>query len=390
MDQKCLLLETSTSHDEIFPSLVYYLNQLGFQVDILTTATNLEKNSLYYTPHLNYRLLPIPAFRRLSPKERQWLSGYDLIVINTVRDIAIYNDAKSSGSLTLKRAIYTGLPWVIQVYRFFKYRFFQRVTLETLLAKTNATVLMTFHCRSMVYRHRYYHSHLRQSPRIKAITLAPHCRSLLPSDIPVTWYRPAYFTEQPFTKTVTTTFVIQGNIVFFRRNYLGLLDVLQKFKSHQPPQFKILLLGNSHTPDAQRLASEIARQGLEAYFEWEHGFLPYRDYYARIGGAHYMLTLIDESFEHDYFTHKISSSISVAVGLQVVPVLHEKLATLYGLESCAISHAENHLYDAMKTALALSPEEYDALKNNLAEVQRKWQEESVDNLRNLLNPLAQK
>ena len=59
--------------------------------------------------------------------------------------------------------------------------------------------------------------------------------------------------------------------------------------------------------------------------------VPFHAYLGHIRRASWVMPCIDNSFKHDYFTHKITSSVMVAIGNSTPLFLHSRLAAIYGL-----------------------------------------------------------
>lgn len=126
-------------------------------------------------------------------------------------------------------------------------------------------------------------------------------------------------------------FLIQGNIQSKRRNYRSLIQVFEninikntKIKNINTQDFRIMIVGRGELPDyLQPYKDKII---LKAN-------LGDQEYHNCIQDATFIIPLVDNTFQHDYFKKKLTSSISYGLGFGLRFIIFDKLAKLYKLDN---------------------------------------------------------
>ena len=148
---------------------------------------------------------------------------------------------------------------------------------------------------------KYYISHrvdkdLQKFPNVYFLT--PLCLSdnyIIPTVLPVI----------KKNKTRIPIFCIQGNISEKRRNYKSLIPIFEKYENRT---FRIKKYKN------------------KIIIENNHNFINYQDAFKDV---YIILALIDDTFEHNYFTIQLTSSISYSISYDIPILIYSKLNDIY-------------------------------------------------------------
>jgi hypothetical protein len=172
---------------------------------------------------------------------------------------------------------------------------------------------------------------------------------------------PIYFGE--FNKEISDfnsidkVILVQGNLEFSRRNYNVIKWLIDKVPSGY--HFKIMGYGDS---DMLKFFSDIDKSKCTLLIG-----LPDDKYFEECGTAHFIMPLIDNSFGHNYFRSKLSSSVSISFGFNLPPILFKDLADIYNLPKDFSYSNDEELLDAFTRAISLQHEDYikicDDMKN---------------------------
>ena len=77
-----------------------------------------------------------------------------------------------------------------------------------------------------------------------------------------------------------------------------------------------------------------------------------------------------------FFEDKCTSSLGVALGLDVIPVVNRRLAEIYDIAECSVPYESDDVYSGIVSALSYESERIDSLVNNLQRTRRKFIEDS--------------
>jgi len=173
-----------------------------------------------------------------------------------------------------------------------------------------------------------------------------------------------------------STFCVQGYINFDRRNYDSLLKAASKLKENNVHcEFKIIgRLGRS----SRTMQERIEKLGVSEYFTFVGDAETYLDFYRTICSCKFLLILIDDSrmIYRPFFEDKCTSSLGVALGLDVIPVVNRKLAEVYDIEECSVPYESDDVYSGILSALSCESERIDSLANNLKRTRQRFVEDS--------------
>lgn len=343
------LIEYNTYHDEILPTLYYLFDRLGFIVDIYTSETNIRKNAFHYCrKELRFELNStsgcfFPYWERLA-KYRI----YDLIVVNSIEPEYILSQF----------AYYSG------------------------------PLLAIIHNAHLIKNTDSYSRFFDVSNR-KLLVLSDHIRSYLDGIMAAFVIYPVYFGEVPFAVPQKTTFSVQGNIEFTRRNYSSILDAVFEV-SKSRTDFYVSIVGRDHGEDGQQFRDSIKLKGLDSFFRF-HGkdVTSYKKYFSVLKSSDFILPLVDTTKEcyQPYFKDCASSSIPISIGLEVPCVIHQEMARVYDMVQ-ALTYDDGNLADAMVRALSMSDEEHMRLRADLQKKKEELLTHSLVNIKRVLGELG--
>lgn len=324
----CCLIEQNPCHEFMLPSIVYALNQLGIHVDVYLNPHAIERDPFFYTKNLEYNLYSTESAEFLFLRNILQYSAYDLVFFNSL-DNFVQN---------------TKIPNVVS-------------EIKNYLSTT--PVVGVAHYIKKIEQGQEQHDITLYKERVQIFTIN-YCLSrqsqYLPDD---NWINPIYYcdsiqkirTDCKLSKEIT--FVVQGNLEFNRRNYIGLLDVVQDVLSKTSFPFKIKIVGQSHLPDGLKFKRQVQSRGLTPYFNFVETNSSFEVFYREIVSADYILFLIDKTSDSwsVYYNHIVSSSVPTSIALGVIPILHDELSHRYHLHG--ITYPSGYLNEAMIEAIAI-------------------------------------
>ena len=251
---KVAVVEFNLHHDEILPSIVYALNELGVEPDVYVRVRAARRNAFAWAPRLRYRLETIDA-TTTSGRVRARIRGtpsrfrrYDALVMNSIEPADVLDAAA-------------------------------RIDLPTVAIVHNADQLGA--------DARY--ARFLADPSRRPMFLAPHIAASVGSAPGQDWLAPVYFGEvdEPDpSPDDRTTLCVQGNVQFIRRDYATFLAALEML-AHERTDFKVRIVGRSHWKDGRELRAQIDALGLSDRFV----FTPPEDLPSRLPEARRHLRL---------------------------------------------------------------------------------------------------
>ncbi len=173
-------------------------------------------------------------------------------------------------------------------------------------------------------------------------------------------------------------FVVQGNLEPFRRNYNSLPKLINKFASFKLPTFQIRLIGDSTNSTSHALVKKIFQETQYKTHLALYNNIDYHQFFNMLRReTHWIIPCIDDTFEHDYFDTKITSSVMMAVGHSIPLIIHQKLAAIYDLKddvNCICYTDEESMYTAFLKALTLNSESYQIFCIEMNKTKNSWLE----------------
>ena len=128
--------------------------------------------------------------------------------------------------------------------------------------------------------------------------------------------------ERTVDKNKKITFAVQGNIGNHQRNYQALVDLCKTLKN----KFILKIIGRGNMPEKLKEFKNIV---LCNNLEWS-------DFHNCFSDVDYLLPLVDDTFRHNYFTSRYTSSISYIKGYNLKSLSHVKLVDIYNIKNAVI------------------------------------------------------
>ena len=361
--KKACIIEYNDYHDEIIPSLIFALNTNGFHVDVYLSEGNIKKQLFpLFENDLKFELIPISnkvsqvraisgfvyrKFYRYVKGIKTYTGTIDNALINSRNyDVIIFNSVEP-------------LPVLYQCANF-----------------THANVFYVQHNSFLLKEHPEYKKKITLE---RTIVLSHHIKHYLNADVKI--ITPVYFANFSMNKLLDkkcVKFCVQGNFDSKRRNYMSLLNAVNKLHIAGLRNFSVEILGNSNTEEGNLFKTIALKYGISEYFTIHDAVLPYLEYYHKISNCDYVLPLIDnQNLSHfSYELWKCSSTINLSIGLGVVPCISDYYKSIYNLHESCISYSNDDVYTAMLKAIELSEKEYIRLQSNLNRLKKNYLEEN--------------
>jgi hypothetical protein len=348
---RCALVEFTLSHGHTLATFVDLLHKLGIGVDAYLRTDVARHDPFLLCPGLEPSIHLLEAVTTRSRLKLRNFGDYDFVLVNSVEP----------GSVL------------------------------TRLASVRVPVLGVVHNAVVLAEDPDYRAFFSDSRR-RPIVLARHVADYLGGESRIGWIAPVVYGVQAATRAAVSwnRLFVDGRIDFRRRNYWALLDAVEELAHSVTEKFEVDLTGGARDLDGTRLRREVRDRGLSMYFLTEPEPFHFRSYLSRMSSAGYVLPLVDTSSPlfRPYFEDKISSSVPLAIGIGAVPVLHVRLAELYGLEAAAITYRDGQLAGAIREALAWSGDTRIGATRELAAQRDALLAASLDNLARALVDLG--
>ncbi len=331
---KIAILEPNHYHDELFLSWIDAFEAHGAQVDVLTTEDNIQRDVLSSckgrvrviclkrkviksrVSKSNSNLLIKLVFRFLGlfhglfiNAMNKFLMGravrsinkhYDGAVINTIDDIR-YLRALESISIPAIAILHHGNVVTNNIYKKF-------------LQKKNITIAaLTRHVQEYIHRCGF------------------SCEVLTP----------VVFPYIEIAQKRTRNVVIQGNIELARKDY----EALMTCKGNQTV-FEII---GRESAQLAELREFYHYYSVDSIIRFTTDCENYKNFYETIAQHSFLAFLLNKKRVSmlPYYLYKCTSSINLAIGLQLIPVIDRETAEIYDLLDIAIVY-DNNINEAME------------------------------------------
>lgn len=326
-----LICEPHFCHGECLPGWTKYLQDLGYNVDIITRYSNFVED-----PFCDYKNKP-RVFGGSLRMLKTWLadkrvSKYEYIFITTT----VLWDEGISGT------------------HFIDYLGFT--------PKCKNGCLFIDHAPNIFFD-KYNEQTLVEQKRIFALSNLSYIPQL----------NPHYFGE--FTKTHDIhnnkkVFVAVGRMN--ARNYDCLLDAIRKLKSEKH-DFIIKVIGSGKIEFPDDLQDTIIRLGR----------LNYKDMYSEILSSDYIIGGLDPFNEghHQYLVGCTTGSLQLSFGFHKPIIINELFGKHYELDNSAVFYKDNDIYSAMKEAICMSDKTYKNMVASLDKLAKTTYKRSLSNLK---------
>jgi hypothetical protein len=171
------------------------------------------------------------------------------------------------------------------------------------------------------------------------------------------YFYPVFFCQEPSNHKASGNeirIIIPGQLSNERRDYRGLLAALRQLASRRLP-VKFFLLGDARRFDGPSIVAEVRNNGLEEYFYFSEGFVPYVEFIRIISEADYVMPLLSTDQENSqyYMESQISAATNWALGFRKPILLHESFKDLKYISVNALYYHSGDL-PAVLSALSKS------------------------------------
>ena len=350
---KVAVVEFNNHHDEVIPSVVYALNELGVEPDVYVTERAIRNDAFAWASGLRYRLGSIDGSGFLG-RARARVRGtpsrfrrYDALFVNSVEPLPALEKAS-------------------------------RIDLPTVGVVHNAELLQDAGPYAQYFA----------DPKRQPIVLGRHVAASLGMAPGKGWLGYFFFGDVEPERTAgddRTTLCVPGNVEYVRRDYGSLVSAVETIAGERT-DFRVMIVGRSQWRDGRDLRAQVEARGLADRFVFTEPDIPQPRYLALVAAADFILPLIDPVIPGlaPYFSVKITSSMSMSIGLDVIPIAEASLATLYGVDQAAVTHPSGHLVDGIRAALDMSPGDRQARVASLGRIRSEALASSVTNLADAL------
>ena len=320
----CAVIEAYNRHDEVYLTTVYLLQSLGYEVHVFNTWRNRMKNSFIHAPGVRPHIVSKRSAKKvLSAAEAR---AFDLVVFNTMEGAEVVRSAQRIGART--------------------------------------PVLGFIHNGSFVSAKPEYRQ-LIGNPRCHLMALAPYVAEQFAKEVSAGFMYPVFFNDREVPSIAPTPgkrrFCVQGYFDPGRRHYDMLLEAVRTLAAEQRNDFEVWVMGRSVAKTFRDFSKKVKQQRLERFFRYSWKGIGYSAYYRLLNSVDFILPLISPDSHPSYFLSKSTSSIAAAVGFGKVPLVHHRLAELYGIADSCLTYSDD-LVNVMRNALNMSASELDSYR----------------------------
>ena len=350
MGLRCALIEFNAYHDEVIPTFIYLLNELGIAVDVFMSRATINKGIFECTKSLNFSLCEIENISFLFYEKAFQFCDYDFVIINSLEPKQWLHRTNS----------------------------------------INIPIIGVIHNGNLLTKDSDYEKFFLRENRVP-IALAKHIPNSSRLIKHIDWISPVFLNDtlapQSTQKPETVSFVVSGNLEP-RRNYNSLLDAAERLVSDGVTNFRINIVGYNEWSWGKAFKRNVRERGLSAFFAFSKGTVDYKTYFSMVMDSDFILPLLDQTDSKylPYFVDKCTSSIHFSIGLGVVPILHERLSEIYSIP-CGITYKEGELFHALKTAARWDGKSLNKCRNKLYEKRLSLLHDSKNNFQKILKGL---
>jgi hypothetical protein len=343
-ENSVLLVEANNFHGEVMPAMAHYFGLLGFSVDVLVNNNGyaLEPFCRMHTDTVNIYHADLRSIANMLRLKK--LTQYEYIVFNS-------------------RLLIDPPPYKKRIMPFDEY--------FTGMAQPKKARL------SIEHKLEYLPA---DANHIMILETFPHDETM---DKHVVY--PFYLGDTAITDRHSglTKFVAIGNFDRRQRNHQLLFDGIRKLADDGRTDFEVILIGRygqlNIPPDLSDMISVYSNA-------------PYEDIYSRMEDADYFLPLLDSSVptHRRYLSHGTSGSTQLVYTFAKPCLIEEAFAERfsYNAENSIIYKDGTGFYEALKTAMDITPDAYRAMQEKLIEVRDRKLAQSLENLSGMLNKFS--
>lgn len=332
-----LFIEPNACHGEVLPGMYKYFSDLGYQVDVIMERKEAESYPFSKIKDSNLRIFSMHLDNILTILKSGFIKQYDYIYLNTNK---IY--AKNSITFpSLQKDFLVGSEKILQMIHDTKYlsEYDKHKTNLLMLAK----LPMTIDDVAIINTH--------------------------------------YFGEIQFNKkNKIINFITIGNVDSNCKNFNLLTNTIEQIINKGINNFKVTIV--SRTGYLDNISEKIIN-----YVDFK-GRLSYPDLYNEMEKADFFLPLLDPECEahNRYVTTGTSGSFQLIYGFLKPCIINSKFASIPGFDNqnSIIYDKNEELADKMIEAINMSEENYNEMRNKLKELANNIYQESLDNLRKII------
>lgn len=347
------IIEAHKFHDELLPTAVTVLRDLGFRCRLFLSSTPVEKGILRYSGTESGAVQPAFGERRDQTLLRR---AYHL-----ARRAILGRGYREQRLVTWVNQ-HCAAAWVNSL---------DTDTGRRIAASLRIPVLGVVHnARRIVPEGQ------RSGMGFQPFVLANHISDFLrSSQVESRVFHPIHLgSSSDLSLSDKSRFCVQGNFEFSRRNYTSLLSALDHLTKNPPGEAFLVRVVGRRNLDLTRFEDWVGRCGAREHFEVFDDVLAYSDYYGRIRECEFILPMIDRSACQywAYYEDTASSTINLAIAFGVIPVVNKELAMIYGIEEACVLYEGDLLELGMRQALELEPGERLEKRKHLREIRDRW------------------
>jgi len=346
-----LIIEPTDWHGEILPSVVNYLLEMGFSVDVVVTDRNFMNDLFSELKFNKSRLRIFHVFSAASIREHLFgriMLRYKYILLTSTDDFTgmYFPDVmrKKYSEQYLKNNIYhIEHQWS---------RFKELV---------NESDIDYFANRAFVLH-----------------------ETILDNKFELPLISPTKFGKvQSKQKNKITNFITIGRLTKDCRNFDSLIDAVENLLSKGINNFHVDIVG--------RLDGDVIDNRLYDYHKniSISGTLTNKQIYRKLHESDFVLALLDpECDEHKnfYIKHGTSGTFGTAIGFLKPIVINDVFADSYGLDRTnTLIYENNSLSDAMESAIKMPKSNYLSMVKALSCFKKKQEQKSMNNIKKVLS-----
>jgi hypothetical protein len=328
----------SRSHAEVVPGYAHYLLELGFDVSVLLTPARLDEGLFERMHHPRLTLNRIPQAAIVRHFARHGLGRARGILISTARKIGFEDSYRSEHGLFGALA-------------------------------PGQKVLLVEHDVKLPVQRGFLDDHV--------LTLRP----IEHRGVRTRAANPHHFGEFRLRapRGPTVNFIVVGALRARSRNVDALLAAVGELHREGRRDFHVVFVGEG---SLRHVPAE-----LRGYFTVA-GRVTFSELYARMEGAHFVLSLLDpRNPDHDFYAGTgTSGHFQLVYGFARPCVVARKFASAHRLtgEDSIVYEDDGRLTDAMRAALTMDDAAYGRMQSALAGLAARIREESLATLREMI------
>lgn len=332
-----LLIEPNGCHGEVLPGMAKYFMDLGYKVSVVLSAENFAQKPFCRMSGIKVFCLNEILLKRFLQKHTDKAKTYDKLVLTTSAFYNYPSDHKNFCALDAFLLREFDNLYVVE----HELALCKDFNEEEYLRRNRLIVLGNFDKGVMVNPH--YFGKLSLKP-----------------------------------KNRKTNFIVVGGLSARRKNHEQLFEAVAALIKKGATDFKVTVVGRGALP---KLPKEIKK-----YIDFK-GRLNFPHMYQEMENADFFLPLLDGiNPDHErYITTGVTGSAQLIYGFLTPPLIERKFASFYGFNnknSCIYDTGD--LAFAMRTAMMMTPEEYEIMRVALKELADDVYRQSLENLKKIL------